>query len=587
MAEAASQERLYTDRYVLGRLWGYVVGYRWWLALATLLMTSSASFQAFFVYHIEEIINNFSTVDPTASRQNDLLLLLFGGFFIAAVCAILGAYLITRVGQTIIAHQRQYTFSTIVSLPYSRYEKLSVGELINRMLMQITTVATLATNVLVSLIQDFFLTLSLIGVMIYHSPSLSLFTFSTLLALYICFRLAHKYYRGLAQANINAYDGMTKLMVETINDFLLMRLYSSGEGVPKARDFEAANRKIIHVVSRTEMMRQFFQLMTQFTVFSVLLLIIYLASNRVMIEDINAGVFVSFLFSFLLLAQPIRRLTNALSHSIPQSIVACREMFIIQDWETEDLSGSDFSPKEGQISVEGLEFTYAGKREPSLADVSFEIPGGKTTAMIGPSGSGKSTFVKMLLRMYKPDKGRIVIDGQDIAQCDGNQLRGHISMLTQEPIICNGTVAENIAYGDLAHHSLEEVRAAAEAAYALDFIEDLPMGFDTPIGSDTASLLSGGQCQRIALARVFLKNSHILILDEPTSALDPQSEDLIYRAIERLKPGRTIIIIAHRRSTLRSADHLIVLKDSRLEFSGSPEDSRDLLNRHFLSDLDP
>ncbi|MCH9663494.1 MAG: ABC transporter ATP-binding protein/permease [Gammaproteobacteria bacterium] len=577
----------YTDRYVLGRFSGYLSQFKWWIVISIVLMTTAASFQALFVFLIEDIINNFSEIDPVASGQNRLLLILLAGFFVSAICATLGTYLVTRIGQTIIADQRQRTFHTIVSLPYSRYEKLSIGELVNRMLVQINSIATLATGVIISFAQDIFLVASLVAVMVYHSPSLSLVTFATLVLLYLVFRIVHKYYRELSKSNIYVYDGMTKLVMETINDFLLIRLYANKQESPKSKDFEIANRKIVYVLSRTEMMRQMFQLMTQFLVFSILLLIIFLASNKIMVESIDAGVFVSFLFSFLLMAQPIRRLTTSLVHHLPQSIVTCREMFIIQDWETEDLTGADLNPSAGKITLQNIDYTYAGKEHRSLDDVSFTIPGGKTTAIIGPSGSGKSTVVKLLLRMYLPDRGRIIIDDQDIAECSGRQLRNHISMLTQEPIICNGTVADNIAYGDLSHHSEAEIRTAAESAYALDFIEQLPKKFNTRIGSDTSTMLSGGQCQRIALARVFLKNSNILIFDEPTSSLDPHSEELIYRAIEKLRPGRTIIIIAHRRSTLRSADHLIALAGGRVEYSGSVLEAQPLIGRHFLDELDP
>jgi subfamily B ATP-binding cassette protein MsbA len=222
----------------------------------------------------------------------------------------------------------------------------------------------------------------------------------------------------------------------------------------------------------------------------------------------------------------------------------------------------------GRIEVEGLGFAYPGSAHRVLQGIDFRAEPGQMVALVGKSGSGKSTLANLIPRFYQHDEGRILVDGVDVNDYRLANLRRHIALVTQQVTLFNGSVADNIAYGELAGASREEIAAAARAANALEFIERLPQGFDTVVG-ENGVMLSGGQRQRVAIARALLKNAPILILDEATSALDTESERLIQAAIERLMAGRTTIVIAHRLSTIEKADQILVMENGRIVERGT------------------
>lgn len=223
----------------------------------------------------------------------------------------------------------------------------------------------------------------------------------------------------------------------------------------------------------------------------------------------------------------------------------------------------------GEIAFQDVTFGYDPAR-PVLREISFEVQPGQNIALIGPSGAGKSTLLSLLLRFYDPQQGRVLVDGRDIREFQYRSLRRQIAVVPQEPVLFSATVAENIAYGRPAA-TREEIREAARLAGADEFIEKLPQGYDTPVG-ERGSLLSGGQRQRLALARAFLKRAPILILDEPTTALDAETEAAVLESLERLREGRTVLVVAHRLSTVRSADVLLVLHEGRIVERGRHEE---------------
>ena len=210
-----------------------------------------------------------------------------------------------------------------------------------------------------------------------------------------------------------------------------------------------------------------------------------------------------------------------------------------------------------------MSFTYPDAPRPALADVSLRIAPGETIALVGSSGSGKTTFVNLLPRFYEPGAGRILVDGVDVADLRLASLRANISLVSQDIVLFNDTVAANIGYGRLGDHSEADIVAAAEAAHALGFIREMPQGLATLIGEDGVRL-SGGQRQRLAIARAFLKDAPVLILDEATSALDSESERAVQAALEQLMRGRTTLVIAHRLSTIEGADRIVVLDEGRI-----------------------
>jgi subfamily B ATP-binding cassette protein MsbA len=291
-----------------------------------------------------------------------------------------------------------------------------------------------------------------------------------------------------------------------------------------------------------------------------------------MVPDIlgsmTTGGFTKFLLTAGLLTKPLRQLTQVNS-TIQKGIAAATVLYATLDAEEEQDNGRHVAARvQGHFTFDNVVFRYGSASEDAIRGISFTVEPGRTIALVGSSGSGKSTLVSLIPRFYDYGSGRILLDGRELKEYTLANLRGHISLVSQQVTLFNDTIYNNIAYGELAGKSRDEVVAAARAAYALDFIEQFPQGFDTVVGDD-GTRLSGGQRQRIAIARALLKNSPVLILDEATSALDTESERYIQQALEELMKGRTTFVIAHRLSTVENADRILVLEKGQVIEQGS------------------
>jgi subfamily B ATP-binding cassette protein MsbA len=299
-----------------------------------------------------------------------------------------------------------------------------------------------------------------------------------------------------------------------------------------------------------------------------LALLIWIAGRQALAGEMSVGYFASFFGAVALLLPPLKRLVR-INEIIQRGLAACESVFGFLDEPPEEDAGVAAAPRpSGDVRIERLDFGYEGTSAPALSGVSLHIRPGETVAIVGASGSGKTTLAHLLPRFYRVPPGAVFIGGQDVSAMPLASLRGAISLVSQDIVLFNDTVRNNIAYGARRGATEPEIVAAAEAANAVEFIRALPQGLDTPIG-ERGSRLSGGQRQRIALARALLKDAPILILDEATSALDSESEREIQAALDRIRGRRTVIIIAHRLSTIESADRIIVLDRGRVVQSGT------------------
>jgi len=301
----------------------------------------------------------------------------------------------------------------------------------------------------------------------------------------------------------------------------------------------------------------------------IALVLLRLISTRPsMLSSISAGTFTAIFTAMIASIPPLKRLTSVQSQ-VQKGIAAADSIFQVLDTEAEIDSGSiEVSRVRGVIEFSNVSFQYGSGDRPVLSGVSFKVPAGSVTALVGSSGSGKTTLAGLLPRFYTDYQGHITLDGHELSDYKLESLRSQIALVSQHVVLFNDTVANNIAYGALAGKSREEVLRAATAAHATGFIEQLPQGLDTIIG-ENGTLLSGGQRQRLAIARALLKDAPILILDEATSALDSESERAIQAALQEVIKHRTTLVIAHRLSTIENADQVIVLEQGRVVESGT------------------
>jgi subfamily B ATP-binding cassette protein MsbA len=296
-------------------------------------------------------------------------------------------------------------------------------------------------------------------------------------------------------------------------------------------------------------------------------LAIYFAGTKGVRGDLTLGHFMGFMTSALLLYAPLKSAAT-LQTQLQEGVAAASRVFGIVDLQTHLNESPDAKPLEltrGELAFDNVSFAYEPEN-PVLKGVSFAVPSGRTVALVGPSGSGKTTVVNLALRFFDPQRGKVAIDGQDIAHLTIASLRDAIALVTQDPVLFDDTIRANIAYGA---KPLDEAKviAAAKAAAAHDFIIGLPKGYDTRVG-EAGGLLSGGERQRIAIARAIYKDAPILLLDEPTSSLDSEAEAKVQKALEELMRGRTVLTIAHRLSTVKKADLICVLDQGRIVETG-------------------
>jgi subfamily B ATP-binding cassette protein MsbA len=357
---------------------------------------------------------------------------------------------------------------------------------------------------------------------------------------------------------------LTHITSETIQGYRVVRSFG-GE------DYESKRFRIASADNTARQLRMIktgaiFTPALQLVIFSamavVLFLVLYLRG------DATAGDLVAYITAAGLLPKPIRQLSEV-SSTIQKGLAGAESIFSQLDESPETDKGTVERERiEGRIEIRGLNFQYPGTEQPVLNDVNVTIEPGQMVAIVGRSGSGKSTLVSLLPRFYRHREGQMLIDGVDVEDYTLRNLRRHIALVTQQVVLFNDSVTANIAYGDLAGTPREAVEKAAEAAFAREFIERLPQGFDTRVG-ENGVLLSGGQRQRLAIARALLKDAPILILDEATSALDTESERHIQAALDEVMKGRTTLVIAHRLSTIEKADLILVMDQGRIVERGN------------------
>jgi len=475
----------------------------------------------------------------------------------------LGNYFLAKVSLGLVHDLRVALLESLLRLPNGYFDSHNSGHLISRITFNVTMVTGAATDAVKVVIREGLTVIFLFAYLLWMNWKLTLVMVAILPLIALMVSRASKKFRKQSKKIQAAMGDVTHVASETIQGFRVVRSFG-GESYESSRFLAASvdnTNKQLRMIRTTAIYTPLLQLVIYSGMAALMFLVLYLRG------DSSAGDLVAYITAAGLLPKPIRQLSEV-SSTIQKGVAGAESIFAQLDTEPERDRGTvERQSVSGALQVQNLSFTYPGTTRPVLQDVSFTAQPGQVVALVGRSGSGKSTLASLIPRFYHHEQGQILLDGVEIEDFKLVNLRRHIALVTQQVTLFNDSVLRNIAYGDLAQASLDEVKSAAEAAYAAEFIERLPDGYQTAVG-ENGVLLSGGQRQRLAIARALLKNAPLLILDEATSALDAESERHIQAALERLMHGRTTLVIAHRLSTIEKADLILVMEQGRIVEQG-------------------
>ena len=479
----------------------------------------------------------------------------------------LQAYLMGFVGQKIITDIRNLVFKRLQLQPLAFFDRTATGLIISRITNDISLVQGAVADSFTAVLKDAFTIIGLVFVVFYRDWKLAAIAFIVLpFATYPIVAFGRRL-RKISVQNQKAMAKLTSFLHETITGQRIVKAFTMENY--EGGKFRDENENLFRIVLRRYKVKALSSPVMEVLGGIAVAFIIWYGGAAVISGKSTPGNFFSFTTALLLLYEPIKRL-NKENHNIQQGLAAAQRVFEIVDRVPEVGDRPDpieLGAVEGVIDFAGLSFKYDEKMV--LKDINLRIRKNETVALVGESGVGKTTLVNLILRFYDATEGAVMLDGIDIREISLSSLRGSIALVTQDVILFNDTITNNIAHGK--EQDMAKIEAAITSAYARDFISKLPKKLDTVVG-ERGVRLSGGQKQRIAIARALYKNAPILILDEATSALDTASETEVQKALENLMKGRTTIIIAHRLSTIINADRIIVLEEGRVVQEGTHRD---------------
>ncbi|MEX0963797.1 MAG: lipid A export permease/ATP-binding protein MsbA [Pseudohongiellaceae bacterium] len=479
----------------------------------------------------------------------------------------MGSYFLAAISNYVVHKLRCELIDRLIRLPASYFDKNTSGRLVSKLTYDVTQITGAASDAIAVVVREGFTVIGLFAYLMYMDWKLSL-TFLVIAPIVgKVVSIASKKFRRYSTQMQDSMGDVTQITNEAIKGHKVIRTFNA-ESYVSSRLWEASekNRKqnMKMVLTRSASTP-----LIQLIVSTAIAALVWLAMSPSFFADNTPGDFVAFLSAAGLLAKPIRQLTQV-NAVIQRGLSAAGSIFELLDEDLEQDTGERVLQRaQGRIEFKSVGFSYQEGMQ-TLSDISFVAEPGQTVALVGKSGSGKSSLVSLITRFYDYQQGEITLDGIPLTDVKLQSLRENISLVSQQVVLFNGTVEENIAYGDeVIDH--EKVLKAAKDAHAMEFIEKLAEGMDTPVGDD-AVLLSGGQRQRLAIARALLKDSPILIFDEATSALDSESEMHIQQALDTLRQGRTTFVIAHRLSTIEKADLILVMEQGKIVEYGSHEE---------------
>jgi subfamily B ATP-binding cassette protein MsbA len=549
------------------RLLQYVKPYRMKLILAMICMLFFGLCTAGTAWLVQPAMDKIF-VDKDMRMLFLIPTLIVGLYLIKGVFYYGQAYLMSYVGQRIVADLRERLYHHLQYFSLSFFTKTPTGILISRLTNDVTLIQGAVSNAITSVLRDSFSIITLTGVVFYRDWKLACIAFIVLpLAAIPIIKFGQKLRKFSIRGQIRM-GSITSLLQETISGNRIVKAFTMEDY--ESRRFSAENDQFFKVTMKRQKIRALSSPVVEVLGGLGVAGIVLLGGYSVIKGNSTPGTFGSFLAALFLLYKPIKSLSRV-NDIVQGGLAASSRVFELMDRTPEIRDADGAVPLNGisdGIKFEGVSFKY--EDELVLKDMNLEVKVGDVLALVGMSGAGKTTLVNLIPRFYDVDEGQITIDGRDIRTFTIKSLREHIAIVTQQTILFNDTVRNNIAYGDITR-SEEEIVEAAKAANAHGFIEKLPLGYDTVIG-ERGVKLSGGERQRISIARALLKNAPILILDEATSSLDSESEFQVQIALERLMANRTVFLIAHRLSTIRNAHRILVIDHGRTVEEGTHDE---------------
>lgn len=541
------------------RLMGYVKRYKAAGIFAILCMLGYAAIDVYFLSKLPALIDEgLSGKNPDFMKWAPVFVIVC--FIFRGIFHFLSNYCLAWVGNNVVADLRQNIFEHVMAMPVSYHDEVSTGTLISKLTFDTEQVLQATSKSLLTMVQQGAMVIGLLAIMFWQSWQLSSIFLVITPVIAVIVTIVSRRFRKVSKNIQNAMGEVTRSAEQTFNGHKVVLTF---DGQQRENDrFSKINKhnrqQRMKMVATKAASVPFIQIIASFA----LAFVLYISTLEGVIEDLSPGVFMGIVTYMTMLLRPLKLLTNVNSE-FQKGMAASVSIFAVLDQKTEQDNGNkSLRRAQGALAFENVSFSYQGKEEPVLKNLTFNADVGETVALVGRSGSGKSTASALLLRFYDASQGRVLIDGHDITDYHLKDLRKQFAYVSQQVVLFNDTIANNIAYGK-PNASREEIESVASKAHVMEFVKGLPEGLDTNIG-DNGAMLSGGQRQRVAIARALLCDAPFLILDEATSALDTESERHIQDALSILQQDRTCIVIAHRLSTIESADKIIVLEQGEI-----------------------
>ena len=519
---------------------------------------------------LNDVIGSFVPPGAPMEGLRNVLLILFAAFVLKNLALYVQLYVVVVIEQRVTKDLRDQIYSHLMEMDLGFFQRTKAGQIISRVTNDVDQIRTLVTRNLAQGLSNVIQALVFLVALLLISWPLTL---ATLIALPLMMGLWQRFRKRIWAGVLKVWDAVGEVsshIQESIGGVRLVK--ATGSEKYEEERFRKLTRRQYKATIRNERWRQFFPPANEMIIAAALLVVLWYGSRQVLVDGtLPPEAFLAFTFIAARVISPVKWL-GKFPAVVQPGLAAAERAFELLDARPEITDSPDARPVEQfdeSIRLESVSFEYEAD-EPVLRGVDLTIGRGKVVALVGPSGAGKTTIANLVPRFYEPTGGRITLDGEDLRELRIADLRALMGIVTQETILFHDTVRANIGYG-VGEVDQERLEAAARAAHAHDFILELPEGYDTVLG-ERGTRLSGGQRQRIAIARALLRDAPILILDEATSALDTESESLVQDAIERLMEHRTVLVIAHRLSTVRKADRIVVMKDGRVVDQGTHDE---------------